>query len=192
VKAWWRAGALLVVAAGIAVLADPAHRATIGRVLMVAAAAGLVAALAHRAQRRTPPAPPSPFDRRPVESHAAPVPHELARIAADLHLYSEPHGPRLGSGVLDVVVRDIVTDRLRRERRVVPDDLGAEPPAGLGTATEALLRRRRQPGVPVDPDTLAAELEALRSPPSHWQTPRSAPRRSSTRWSGRSLASARC
>ncbi len=159
-KAWWRAAALVVAAAVIAVIADPAHRATIARVMLLVAAVAGIAALIHVAERRTPPAPASPFDPTPVGTIPPPVPYELARMAADLDLYAGPHGPRLGSGVLDGVVKDIVVDRLARHRGLVVPDPAADPPGVLGPATRALLQRRRQLA-PIEPGALAAELEAL-------------------------------
>lgn len=160
-----RAVVLIMAVASIAIVADPAHRGTTMRAALVALVVVGLVALARFASRRLPPPARSPFDPVPAPHERAVVPVELHRLTADLTIYQQPRGARLGSGAVDRVVRAVVRDRLERHHGFTTADEPQLDPAAvalLGPVTQSCLARRstNEPA-PIDPEVLAAELEAL-------------------------------
>jgi hypothetical protein len=164
-RSYLRAAALILVAAAIAVVADPTHRATTLRVALLALATLVAIGLVQGAARRTPPGAPSPFDRTPAKASEAVVPADLARLAGDVERYRHPDRSRLATGTLDRTVRDVVRQRLRHHHGVTAgEDVLADPAARalLGPATTAVLGRRGAgTSEALEPGRLVAELEEL-------------------------------
>ena len=164
-RSYLRAAALILVAAAIAVVADPTHRATTLRVALLALTTLVAIGLVQRAARRTPPGAPSPFDRTPAKASEAVVPADLARLAGDVERYRHPDRSRLATGTLDRTVRDVVRQRLRHHHGVTAgEDVLADPAARalLGPATTAVLGRRGAgTSEALEPGRLVAELEQL-------------------------------
>jgi hypothetical protein len=175
VRATARALTLVLVIAALAILVDPAHRATTARVALLAMGMILAIGLVQVASRRTPahPAsaqPASPFDPQPAPAPDPDLPLDLLRLASDAERSLHPAATGLVTGVLDETVRAIAVQRLDHHHgitvaatRLADDDAAARH---LGPATTALLARRgrgrndRRVG-PLDPLGIARELEAL-------------------------------
>lgn len=160
-----RAVVMIAAVAAIAIVADPVHRGTTLRAALVAFVVVGLVALARFASRRLPPPTTSPFDITPAPRPRPAVPVELLRLTADLTIYQQPRGARLGSGAVDRVVRAVARDRIERHHGVTTGNEPLLDPAAaalLGPVTQSCLGRRstNEPAA-IDAEALADELEAL-------------------------------